>query len=43
MKFVSKHKDVHLLEQMAAKDEDECVRQAAAGRAQMLQGEQLTV
>jgi len=43
LKFVSKSKDVSLLEQMAVKDGDEEVRQAAAVRAQMLKGEVNTV
>jgi hypothetical protein len=41
-KFVGRSKDVHLLEQMAVKDEDEGVRSFAAERAQMLKGETQT-
>ena len=39
LKFVSKSKDIGLLEQMAVKDEDENVRKSAAERARMLKQE----
>jgi hypothetical protein len=39
LKFISKSKDIGLLEQMAEKDGDENVRKSAAERAQMLKGE----
>nr|NJM00857.1 hypothetical protein [Desulfobacula sp.] len=39
LKFISKSKDISLLEQMAVKDADEDVRKAAAERARMLKGE----
>ena len=38
LKFVSKSKDIGLLEQMAVKDANETVRKSAAERAQMLKG-----
>jgi len=39
LKFVSKPKDIGLLEQMAVKDGDENVRKSATERAQMLKQE----
>lgn len=39
LKFVSKSKDIGLLEQMSEKDENENVRKSAAERARMLKQE----
>jgi len=39
LKFISKSKDIGLLEQMAVKDGDENVRKSASEKAQMLKGE----
>ena len=39
LKFISKSRDVGLMEQMAVKDGDETVRKAATERAQMLKRE----
>ncbi len=38
LKLVAKTGDIHLLEQMAIKDEDANVRRSAANRAQTLKG-----
>lgn len=43
LKFISKTKDVNLLEQMAKKDEDEKVRMSAADRARSLKGKGVSV